>query len=124
MTAEAPPSAITLTIAARDIDHARRILEAVGGLEQPRASNELVVGPADAPPPGHTYRELCEARRAGLLDAVMTRKGLVFTPAALEAYRAVRAERRRRANMNVVEEKDTYRLRALTNAGLLPRGNK
>lgn len=114
---------ITLTIAARDAEHARQILEAVA-----RLNGEVAVGGDDArvltptgdPPAGHTYRELCDARRAGLLQAVMTRKGLVFSEEALEAYRAVRAERRRRPKSNV-EDINTHRVRALVNAGLMPK---
>ena len=81
---------ITLTLTARDAEHARRILAAVARAESPAdsASTEFILTPSSDPPAGHTYRELCDARRAGLLEATMTRKGLVFTEATLEIGRA------------------------------------
>lgn len=112
---------ITLTITARDTEHARRIIEAVARLDGDHVAgdDEIVLTPTGEPPSGHTYRELCDARRAGLLQAVMTRKGLVFSVDALEAYRAARAERRRRPKSNV-EDINTHRIRALANAGITP----
>lgn len=112
---------ITLTITARDTEHARRIIEAVARLDGEHAGggDDVVLTPTGEPPSGHTYRELCDARRAGLLKAVLTRKGLVFSAEALEAYRAVRAERRRRPKNNV-EDINTHRIRALANAGITP----
>lgn len=111
---------VTLTFTATDEAEAQEILAAVARVR--RGGDETLLGPGDEPPPGHTYRELCDARRAGLLAATMTTKGLVFTAGALDAYRAKRAERRSRKKASNVADLSERRIAALEKGGLRKRG--
>lgn len=111
---------VTLTFTAADEAEAQKILEAVARAKS--GGDSLVLGPADEPPAGHTYRELCDARRSGLLVATMTAKGLVFTVGALDAYRAKRAERRSRKKASNVASLDERRIAAIEKTGLRKRG--
>jgi hypothetical protein len=120
---------IRLTITARDATHARKILEAVERVERGTAASpdEMIVAPSDPtypPPLGHSYRELTDARRAGLLEAELTAKGLVISRTAFEAYVATRAERRRRKPREEgakLEDLNEHRMRAIERAGLRKR---
>lgn len=86
---------ITLTIEARDAAHARAILEAVERVDI-REPEILAQPDGTGVPTGHTYRELADARRAGVLVAALTPRGLAITEPELAAYRQRKAERRRR----------------------------
>lgn len=112
-------SAIRLTITARDAAHARAILEAVERIDHAG----ILVQPDDTgAPTGHTYRELNDARRDGLLVAEVTAKGILLTEAALADYRQVRAERRRRKRPSSnVADMTEHRIRALESAGIKVR---
>ena len=72
---------------------------------------------------GHTYRELCDARRAGILEAAMTSKGLVLTRDALDAYRRAKGERRRgkKRETALVTDLTEHRIAALERAGVKVR---
>lgn len=120
---------VRLTFIARDAAHAARIAAAVATVDAGPSEPELLVQPDGAgAPTGHTYRELCDARRAGLLDAAMTSKGLVFTATALETYRRAKGERRRRARQPKpaeVTDLTEHRIKALESAGFVaPRGRR
>ena len=117
---------IRLTIRARDAAHARAILEAIERIEA-REPEILVQPDGTGAPTGHTYRELLDARRAGLLVASVTPKGLVLTDAELAAYRERKAERRRKKRLEkasvAAEVTDIHeaRVRALEAAGFQAR---
>ena len=117
---------IRLTITARDAAHARAILEAVERVDA-REPEILVQPDGTGAPTGHTYRELLDARRAGLLVAAVTPKGLVLTEAELSAYRERKAERRRKKRLEkaaaTAEVTDLHeaRVRALEAAGFRAR---
>ncbi len=111
---------IRLTLSARDVAHAQKILAAVAKVD----CEEILVTPnGDDAPMGHTYRELCDARRDGVLDARLTPKGLVFTIDALYTYEETKAERRRKKRQErdqqpaPVTDLTDHRVKALEHAG-------
>lgn len=117
------PAPIRLTITARDEEEAQRILAAVARARRAEpaaeAPEEILVTPHNEPPLGHTYRELRTARLAGRLEATMTRKGLVITRAALDAYRARRSQKKARPDdVAPVADLTERRIRALENADI------
>lgn len=125
-------SPIKLTITARDEGEAQRMLAAIARVRQGiDVADEILVQPDGAgAPAGHTYRELCDARRRGDLDAHMTAKGITFTAAALAAYRELKAERKRRprATAPATTERDAnvtdlteHRIRAIDEAFARPK---
>ncbi len=109
---------------ARDEAEAIQILQAIcvlrGGM-----SGEILVTPEGPAPTGHTHRELSDARRRGDLEAVVTARGLVFSQAALDAYRRIRTERRSRRRREskppVQADPDEARIRALESRGIAVR---
>ncbi len=114
--------AVTLTITARDPAHARKILEAVEQVDAGATVDELLVTPTGEAPTGHTYRELCDAHRSGLLEAAKTSKGIVLTREALDAYRKTKSERRRKPRAPAaVTDLTEHRIRALESAGIKVR---
>lgn len=113
---------IKLTLTARDAAQAKAILDAVErierGVEQPTTQDEVLVTKSGEPPLGHTYRELLRARRSGLLEAALTKRGLVLTRAALEAYRGRLSGRSRVSAPAPVANLTERRIRALENANV------
>lgn len=116
---------VRLTFTARDAAHAARIANAVAAVDSGPAVDELLVQPdGTGAPTGHTYRELCDARRAGILEAALTTKGLVFTRDALDAYRRAKGERRRKPRApatGAVTDLTEHRIKALESAGVRVR---
>lgn len=118
-------SPVRLTITARDEEEAQRMLAAVArvrvGEPVAPAVDEVLVTAHSEPPLGHSYRELRNARLTGLLEATLTKKGLVFTRQALEAYRARRSQRPARAEAPPVVDLTERRIRSLEAKGIAAR---
>ena len=114
---------VRLTFTARDAAEAARIAAAVAAIQNGDAGEILVAPDGTGAPTGHTYRELCDARRAKLLEAALTTKGLVFTRDALETYRRAKGERRRgkKRETAAVADLTAHRIARLESAGVKVR---
>lgn len=110
--------AIQLTFSLADLAEAQQILATLAAVERPAASSTLIT--RTHCPPGHTYRELNDARLRGDLQADLTPKGLLTTEEALVAYRLLRSQRRRRARSTDAKVTDltAHRIRVLAKAGI------
>lgn len=115
--------AIHLTFGLADLAEAQQILASLAAVERPAAA---ILITRTSCPPGHTYRELNDARLRGDLRADLTPKGLLTTEEALAAYRLVRSQRRRRVRVTdpSVTDLTAHRIRALEKAGIPTRRPK